>query len=1405
MGSYEVITYEGINMNLRFIKQTVLILLLLPTAVFASEVDLSLEVTSPQGVQTIGTTVPFYFQITNNSNTTATNIVFENNFSSYINMSGPDLTFISANSSQGNCTLIEYIITCNISNISSSDIVGITIEMQIEYVGELSMIANISSDQTDNNKLDNSGKAIVNVSAENVKAHAFQLEWGTQTSFSYRNEHGAYDPSLSADGKYVSFHSQSGLASGANNNYENIYTVNRDDLSIEVTSIPNSYTLNYQQANGVSVGPAISNDGNIISFSSSASNIIDNDSNNKTEIFAHIRSTNETYRVTESTSGEGGNQSGRDSDISGNGRYITFLSASSNLVSNDNNETIDIFIHDTNDRSLYRLDLENVGIDGLTNPKNLSLSENGNHIAFVVKQGEYYRVYLWSKNTGQAKQISLNETTDGNIAKNAGYPQISDDAKFITYTQDIYMPNSNIYLYDIYSEETKLVSTGINSEYANGSSRSPSISGNGRYIVYDSSAHNLIENDTNGFTDVFIYDAVNKITKRVNKGVGGFQTKNHCAGQTISADGSTVAYITKAHNLVFGDDNQVYDIFIANNPFLTAPAKQVDLSISKAASASEIEIGKNITYTLTVDNISVDPEAIATEVSIEDILPDGLVFDSVTHPDSVTCSENSGTVSCDLGDIAVDDPSVSIEIIAKATTKGEIKNTATVSASEGDSDTSNNKSEATINVIEPTDAYINGSIDDSVTYYIGDELTYSFEVGNNNDIPATDVTATIDVPTGISISSATTDIGTCSVTGQKITCIFGDEIGKTDKANITVKATPSAAGSFDVNSEVKISETQTDSDTENNSNTVKVTIKPKADLEVVSIEDSDDPDDGSIYAGTNLTYTITVKNTGPSDATNVKIKDTLPTGVTFVSASTDCAYASGVVNCDITSLKSGASTNVDVVIKPTVPETITNTVTVTAYEHDHVVANDSAYEDTLVKAVADMEIISVTASPAPPSLVLTGNELTYTFKIKNNGINDATEVELKDTLPDGMEFVLVGSSAGCSETAGEVTCNIGNLTNGAEKDIYIVVKPAKPGIFTNEATVSAKEHDDNNGNNKKDIDVEVKAVTDMQIISASATTPLPVYAGANLTYSVKIKNNAAEFNTAENVKVTYAFKGDIVFAPTSSCIVVGNDVTCDIGSMTYNQVIEHKLIIKPDMDGDLTADITVSSTTHDPDTSEASNSKSVTTTVTPAVDLAIGLSDSPDPVLVGQDLTYTITVTNNGPSTATNVVLQDILPAAAPVQSVVTSQGTCINNLTTLDCNLDNIADDGSVKIILVLRPTNGAAGTLTNEATVSSDTYERPTTPDNNVASVSTTVNQSSKLKVSLKGKGSGTVDITVNGTETTCPGDCEGVFTRGDKVKLEASSGFDRWQGGVCSGKINPCKFTLDKPNMNVSASFK
>ena len=148
-------------------------------------------------------------------------------------------------------------------------------------------------------------------------------------------------------------------------------------------------------------------------------------------------------------------------------------------------------------------------------------------------------------------------------------------------------------------------------------------------------------------------------------------------------------------------------------------------------------------------------------------------------------------------------------------------------------------------------------------------------------------------------------------------------------------------------------------------------------------------------------------------------------------------------------------------------------------------------------------------------------------------------------------------------------------------------------------------------------------------------------------------------------------------------------------------------------------------TSSDPDS--ANNAASAETTVDPAADLSLTKSDSPDPVLAGQLLTYSLSVANAGPSSATGVTVTDTLPAGVTFDSATPSQGTCSETSGTVTCALGTIADGEGATVEINVTPET--AGEITNEASVSSDAADL--VPDNNSAGAETTVDPAADLSL--------------------------------------------------------------------------
>jgi len=489
-----------------------------------------------------------------------------------------------------------------------------------------------------------------------------------------------------------------------------------------------------------------------------------------------------------------------------------------------------------------------------------------------------------------------------------------------------------------------------------------------------------------------------------------------------------------------------------------------------------------------------------------------------------------------------------------------------------------------------------------------------------------------------------------------------------------------------------------------------------ADLSVTKV-DSPDP----VFVGGTLTYTVTVNNAGPDTADNLTVTDTLPAGVTFVSAmgtGWTCNEAAGVVTCTRASLAVGAAPDITITVTaPSAAGTITNNVTVASTTADPVAGNNSDSEDTTVNPSADLSITKTDA----PDPVIAGTNLTYTLAVNNLGPSDATNVSVTDTLPAGLTFVSAsGTGWTCGEASGTVTCTRAALAVGAAPDITIAVtvNPDTRGTLTNTASVTATEADPAMGNNSDSEDTTVAAQADLAVTKTDA--PDPVLAGQNLTYTLTVTNSGP--STATNVTATDVVPAGLNFVSAmgsqGACTLAAGTITCAVGTLAPGANATATVVVTPTAAGMVSNTVNVTATETDPDTSN--NSATATTTVNPAIDLAVTKTDSPDPVTVGNNLTYTVVVVNNGPSPASNVVLTDPLPANVSFVSANSTQGACSQASGTVTCNIGAMNSGAAVTVTIMV--TTNVVGPLSN--TASATATETDTVPGNNSATAATTVN---------------------------------------------------------------------------------
>ena len=516
-----------------------------------------------------------------------------------------------------------------------------------------------------------------------------------------------------------------------------------------------------------------------------------------------------------------------------------------------------------------------------------------------------------------------------------------------------------------------------------------------------------------------------------------------------------------------------------------------------------------------------------------------------------------------------------------------------------------------------------------------------------------------------------------------------------------------------------------DGDTTNNSSTSTGSATTRADLQVLKTADV-----ATVRSGDPVTYTIRVRNGGPSTATAVAVTDPDLAGPDFdvVSATPSQGSCTLAVTCDLGNLASGAEATVTIVanVLATTPGTLSNTASAASTTVDPDPSNDQSSADVVLPASADLSL----AKSAAPSPLQSGAGASFTLTVSNAGPQAAASTVTSDRLPDAFT-PSAPLPAGCTYAVappgdGVLSCNLGVVAAGATEDITVngtLAASAAGTLLSNSALVSSATADPDPLNNTSTISAPVAPAADLELTKfADNASPA---AGGTVTFSLALINRGP--TQADDVRVTDTLPAGLTFVSASpGCAAAGQAVTCAQASLAAGADVLFQVTAQV---GESTAGqgltnlATAAASNSTPDPIAANNTDVTTITPVPAAIPPVGppipppLGASADLVvgkralgsaLVGRPLRYAITVQNRGPSTASAVTVSDTLSSRVDFISATASRGRC-SGTRAVTCAIGDLGPGATATVTLTVRPR--ATGAIANGARATS------ATPDPNAA----------------------------------------------------------------------------------------
>jgi len=769
----------------------------------------------------------------------------------------------------------------------------------------------------------------------------------------------------------------------------------------------------------------------------------------------------------------------------------------------------------------------------------------------------------------------------------------------------------------------------------------------------------------------------------------------------------------------------VRDPDFSNNTASAVIAIQgTDLRITKTTSNVTPNNGDTVTFTLTVYN---DGPTNATNVSVLDVLPPELIYDPTTFPPLGTTYNSSGIWQ--IGDLpSTTSLSFDLKAMISAVSGTLISNTAEIHTVDQADPVAGNNTDQVLLLVGGADLALSKSVNDS-TPNAGDVISYTLTLQNTSSNPAGGVVVTDPLPPGLTFSGVMSINPGGSYSGG--TWAVGTVLPlSTVTLTIEARVNNGTGGTTIINTASITSTDRPDPDPSDNSDSVSIRVEA-ADLSLTKAVDILSPN-----INDTIRFTLTLRNNGPDTATTggtLQVSDLLPSTLTFTAPATASSgtydNSTGIWDLAVSQLDPGQEETLIItatVNSGTALQTIRNEASILSSQNqeDPVPSNNRGTASLVVTgvdiAVEKYALPDPLPSPLPnpmPDLqvvngcsVATPCYVNFYIQATNTSSYDATTVKVNDSLPTGLSFVSYQKdplAGNFNSSNGE--WSVGNIPAGQSR--WLVIRALTTSSTTSTLVNTARYHSSTEAdydatNNADSASVLIEGADLSVSKTVSNETPLP---GDTVTFSLTVHNAGPA--AATNIVVRDWWPSGLSYGPDPPTPPAGTTYAYDptyavwvwdLGGMTLAGGASITFDISATVDSDR-GGLTLTNAAQiyrssQPDPNPSNDAASVSVTVQ-AADLVLSKSADDTTPNEGENIVYTLTVTNLGPHTSTGVTVTDLLPPEVVYLS--DDSGGRYNSATGL-WNVGNLAKTESAVLNITARTGSMTGGlTITNEASV--------------------------------------------------------------------------------------------------------